>query len=667
MKKNKHHLKDRILLVCLLAVASVLLFRQSFPLGIVFTVLTVCCAAYVFAGDDNGKFHFFRYRSKSLDAILPTVLKNTNQPIAIISDQNKIIWANKSFEYLPEMASRTVLPPADKLFDGSLSYEAVEDSYNQQKECIDLNTETTSYQIGILPLSTKKSRYFGLTFTDNSELLKIRSELRDTNSVVVVAALDNASELTQDSNESFRLTSAKIALELSKWAKKHNGLIMEYEDGRFMMLFERKQLDLMEEDKFSILDEICNLSSNDFSSPLTVSIGVSEEEGTLDEKLTAAQNALRIAFQKGGAIAIVKTNEGYKTFGGKTKTVQKQTSIRSRICRDLLINNIRTCSNVLVMGHWRPDFDSIGSNVGIARLALFLGKPVNIVIDRSESNIENAFPMLENLPDYAEMFVDPRRAMDLMTPYTLLVCTDVSNPNQFFAPDLYENAQRVIVIDHHSLEAPLSENVLQPANIDPNASSASELVSEILELALPDGTLCPEEAQVMLSGILLDTMFFSHDTGSRTFRSCSYLRTAGADPTKVKNMFKSDLNEFERTNRFLQNKYIFRDHFMITFFDGEKDPQNMVAASKAANQLVEIDGIVASFALYPLENGISVSARSDGTFNVVNIVRPLGGGGHFQAAGARLLADNEPVLDMKAARKLLEQAIDDYCENTERR
>jgi c-di-AMP phosphodiesterase-like protein len=312
------------------------------------------------------------------------------------------------------------------------------------------------------------------------------------------------------------------------------------------------------------------------------------------------------------------------------------------------------------MGHRRPDFDSIASNIGIAKLATYLGKTVNIVTDVGEVNIASAFNMLKSIPEYDTMFVDARRGMDLMTPYTLLIITDASNPSNFYAEDLYHSAQRVIVIDHHTLDKHLEENVLTPTNIDPNASSASELVCEILELSIPDGLLRAEEAQLMLIGILLDTQFFARDTGSRTFRACSYLRMAGADPAKAKLLFKTNLAEFDRIDRFEQMKYVFRDVFMISYYDGEADQNNMVAAAKSAERLVNIDGIVASFVLYTLDSGISLSARSDGTFNVVNIVSRLGGGGHFQSAGARLSKDGRPLNDMDEARKMLQEAIDDY-------
>lgn len=669
MNKNRQRFRDGIFSVVLLIAATALLYRQSLALGLVFTVLTVVFAVYLFVGD-NEKFHWFRYHPKTVSGLFPNVLKNTDQPVAIVGEDNRIIWANRRFEALPETASHTVLPPMDKLFGGALAYPVLKDAVGRKTEPepeIDLFVGNASYRVRIIPLSTKKNQFFGLSFTDASEELRLSRQLRDGSTVVMLAMVDNISELSQRTDEAYRRVFTEIEQTLSDWANSIDSLFIEYERGKFLLISDRLHLDEIKARNFPILEAVSALSADQFSSPLTISVGVSEETGTLGEKLTSAQNAIRAAFQKGGAIAMVRENGEYLKFGGGTKSVQKQTSIRSRICRDLLIGNIRTSSNVLILGHVRPDFDCIGSNVGIARLAMYLGKPVNIVIDAKEGNIASAFSLLAELPEYRTMFVDPRRGMDLVTPDTLLIVTDVSNPRQFYAPDICQSVRRVILIDHHSQEGTLGSNVLQPAYIDPNASSASELVSEILELAVPDGTLHSEEAQLLLSGIMLDTDFFARDTGSRTFRSCSYLQTAGADPAAVKRLFRSNLHDFERTYRFLQNKYLFSDRFMITYYDEDTDPRNMAAAAIAANRLLEIDGVSATFSLYKLESGISLSARSDGTFNVIKIVGEFGGGGHFQSAGARILSDGNPVFDMDEARRLLEQAITKNSDNSERR
>ncbi len=660
MKNGMQKIVDGIIAFLMLSCASVVLYRYTVIGGLILTSLSILYLLFVLARASGGRIHFFRYRTGVISTVLPNLIKSIDAPLLIVGENNKIIWSNKRFENLPELSTYTTLPAANKIFDGVFSYENLENSLHTGFE---LETVDSFFRVRILELQTKSKTYYAALCLDASEEFFLRRELKNNNAIIALIAVDNASELSQNGDETFRLTSAKINLALTEWAKTIQAILLEYEDGKFLMLLDQRHLVKIEESKFSIIDDISELSSGAYTLPLTISIGVSDPFGSFSDKYASAMNALRMAFQKGGATAVVKVEDGYHSYGGKTKSVQKQTSIRSRICRDLLVDNIRTSSNVLIMGHRRPDYDSIASNIGMAKLVSYLGKPVNIITDVGEVNIANAFKMLEELPEYSTMFVDANRGMDLMTPYTLLIITDASNPQNFFSEDLYHSAQRVIVIDHHTLDQHLDENVLTPTNIDPNASSASELVCEILELAIPDGYLRAEEAQLMMIGILLDTQFFSRDTGSRTFRACSYLRTAGADPSKAKLQFKTDLAEFERIDLFERSKYLCKERFMIAFHDGEPDPNNMVAAAKCAERLVGIDGIVASFVLYVLDSGISLSARSDGTFNVLGIVRELGGGGHFQSAGARLTENGAPVKDMDRARAMLEGAIEQYLES----
>ena len=660
MKNKLQKWLDSLIALAIISLATFFLFQYSIPIGLFFLAIAIVYALFVIVRTPGGRLHMFIYRSKAISSMLPNVLKIVDAPVLIVGQADKIIWANKSFENLKELSKFVTLPPSSKIFNGMFSYERMQNAYIDGNHAFELETAESLFHVQILEVHTKSKKYYAAFLVDATREFALTQRLKDNNIRLAYIAIDNASELSQNSNETFRMTSAKIQLAVTEWSKQMDAILMEYEDGKFFMLFDQLHLKAMEEDKFSIIDTVSELSSGNYTLPLTISIGVSEEEGTLAEKQTSATNALRIAFQKGGATAVIKTADGHRSYGGKRKSVQKQTGIRSRICRDLLLDNIRTSSNVLIMGHRRPDYDSIASNVGIASLVRYLGKPVNIITDVDEVNISNAFQMLKPLEDYETMFVDARRGMDLMTPYTLLIITDASNPNNFFSEDFYRSAQRVIIIDHHTLDKHLDDNVLLPTNIDPNASSASELVCEILELSIPDGFLRPEEAQLMMIGILLDTQFFTRDTGSRTFRACSYLRMAGADSAKAKLLFKTDLSEFERMEHFERSKYMFCDKFMISYFDGEPDQNNMVAAAKSAERLVGISGVVASFVLYTVDSGISLSARSDGTFNVVNIVSRLGGGGHFQSAGARFIKDGQPVDDMSEARAMLESAIKDY-------
>ncbi len=434
---------------------------------------------------------------------------------------------------------------------------------------------------------------------------------------------------------------------------------------KYVMYFENRFLKEMTGRKFDILDKVVEASLGESSVPITISIGVSAGNGTLNEKRESAQIALRSALQRGGALAVVRTEDGEDSYGGRTKAVQRQTKIRSRLCRDLLYDLLPKCSNVIIMGHLRPDFDSIASNIGIAKLVQSFGKEYCIVADRNDKNISNIIETISEFPEYDTVFVDAVYAQEMLSPDTLVIITDASNPELFAARGVYENASKVVVIDHHAIKETLGDQVLQPTNIDPTASSASELVCEILELSLSPNALRPEEAQILLAGILLDTQFFARDTGTRTYSACIFLKNAGAEAGKAKNLFKSDLKQFQRVSRIEQRMEVYRDKFAISFYVDNNDPENKVTASKAADRLIEIDGISASFVLYSLDNGINLSARSDGSVNVINIAKMLGGGGHFQSAGA-LIRENDGnglgnvVFDVTKAEDILKEAIDNY-------
>ena len=364
-------------------------------------------------------------------------------------------------------------------------------------------------------------------------------------------------------------------------------------------------------------------------------------------------------------MAVVRTENGEDSYGGKTKAVQRQTKIRSRLCRDLLIEEISKCSNVIIMGHLRPDFDSIASNIGISKLVQTYKKEFCIVADQNDKNVAKIIESISDFPEYKNVFVDAVYAQEKLTPETLVIITDASNPELFAARGVYENASKAVVIDHHAIKETLGAQVLQPSNIDPTASSASELVTEILELSMNPNMLRPEEAQILLAGILLDTQFFSRDTGTRTYSACIYLKNAGAEAVKAKMLFKSDMKQFRLVASIEQRMAVYRDIFAISSYIDSTDPENKVIASKAADRLVDIDGISASFVLYSLDDGINLSARSDGTINVINIAKMLGGGGHFQSAGAlirrRIGKDfGEPIHDLDTAMEILCEAIDDY-------
>ncbi len=593
------------------------------------------------------------------------LMEKIDSPVMVVNELNKIVWCNDEFCSLEEVGEKHISVGAAKLFGGSVSYSNLSAAYEEYADFVPVTTGESFYELRVFPLEYGKQKLFATVWYSKDKEVSLKQQLDDTALRVAYIVIDNTNEVTQEVQENRRFGSATVNKLLSEWAAEFDAILTEYDRDKYVMQFENRHLKVMTDAKFDILDRVVEASLDESPIPITISIGVSSGDGTLIEKRESAQNALRSALQRGGSLAVVRTPDGDISYGGRTKAVQRQTKIRSRLCRDLLADQLPKCSNVIIMGHLRPDFDSIASNIGIAKLVQTYDKDYCIVADKNDRNISKVIESIIDFPEYESVFVDAEYAQEMLTPDTLVIITDASNPEIFSARDVYENASKVIVIDHHAIKETLGEQVLQPSNIDPTASSASELVCEILELSLNPSALRPEEAQILLAGILLDTQFFSRDTGTRTYSACIFLKNAGAEAVKAKNLFKSDMKQFRSVSSIEHRMTVYKDKYAISYFDEGVSSENKVIASKAADRLVDIDGISASFVLYSLDNGINLSARSDGTVNVINIAKLLGGGGHFQSAGALIRRFDGrdfggAVFDMDEAEAILKEAIDEY-------
>ena len=665
---------NEIIIMAFFAVISVLLLLIHRLSGLIAICGVVLYAVVLFVLASSGKYHGkYGAVGNGFATMVSDLTQKIDSPVMVVNESNKIVWSNSEFDSLAEVEKNRLSAGATKLFGGKLSYGNLSSAYEEYTDFISVETEGSFYEVRVFPLDFGKQKLFGCVWYSRDNEKKLSKQIDDSVIRVAYIVIDNTNEVSQEIQENHRFGSATVNQLLSEWANGFDAILIEYDRDKYVMHFENRYLKEMTDSRFDIIDKIVAASLMQSPTPITISIGVSNEIGTLSQKRESAQAALRSALQRGGALAVVRTENGEDSYGGRTKAVQRQTKIRSRLCRDVLIENLESCKNVIIMGHLRPDFDSIASNIGIAKLVQAYGKDYCIVADPTDRNISKVVEYIREFPEYDTVFVDAVYAQELLSPETLVIITDASNPELFAARGVYDNANRVIVIDHHAIKETLGSQVLQPSNIDPTASSASELISEILELTNNDvfnhNMIRPEEAQVLLAGILLDTQFFSRDTGTRTYSACSFLKTCGADAGKAKLLFKSDLGQFRLVNKIGSTLEVYKNKFAISTYVDSVDPENKVTASKAAEQMVDIDGISASFVLYSLDNGINLSARSDGSVNVINIAKALGGGGHFQSAGA-LIRESEGegfgavVYDVKRAEEILKAAIDNYLGET---
>ncbi|MBQ9543836.1 MAG: DHH family phosphoesterase [Clostridia bacterium] len=520
-----------------------------------------------------------------------------------------------------------------------------------------LEAETRTGQFGVVPYQFGSENEFYLTvWYDLGEITALKNEARIKNPVILYITVDNSAESSGYMQGSYRAVTAKISILLKDWAQSLDSVIHEVDRDRYALIIEEGRLSEVAEKKFDVLDSVRELSADQTDIPVTVSIGCACIDGDLAEKDEASRRALDLALQRGGDQAVLKTRNATEFYGGRTKTVQKRTKIRSRIIAGELIGLMKNADNVIIMGHRYADHDSVGACVGIARLAGEYCRKVNIVVNPDDVNLKPIFKKLRGIEFYEDKFIDGSAAQDLIGTGTLLVICDVNNVKMFEAPSLFFNCASSVIIDHHRKT---EEFAVPPkiSYIEPSASSASELVSEILEQTLSPGILLKEEAELLFAGMLLDTKHFSRNTGVRTFSAALYLRGEGASPGEAQLLFGTRFDEFTREVRFESNVVVYRGIFAISAWDGAADGEDRIAASKAADRLLGIDGVRASFALCQIDGVVHISARSSGKVNVQLILEKLNGGGYFDAAGAQM-----KDVSLKEAMNMLKKAIDEYAD-----
>lgn len=480
------------------------------------------------------------------------------------------------------------------------------------------------------------------------------SELMGRECAVAYITVDNLEELLNYEQEDYRSASGETEAVLRKWAAESGGILKEYQQDKYIFFFEKSRLADFVRSGFDVLDRVRNVRVGETNIPVTVSIGISDGGDTLYERERAAQSALETALQRGGDQVIIKYESGVEIFGGKTKIPQKRTKVRARVVATELISLISESSNVLIMGHRYADFDAFGAAVGLARLCFFCGVPVNIVSDMDDTSLDRCRDWLSGEEEYKTVFADSDAAMDMIDSDTLLIIADVNNKTQFESSVLADHCSRVVIIDHHRKTADF-ERVPLISYIEPAASAASELVAEMLEQVLPSDGLLPREADLLMAGILLDTNQFTKNTGTRTFSAALYLRSSGADVGEVQEFFKTQLGDFQRELKFHSNVEIYRGICAIAVAQGDCTVKDKVPAAKAADKLLSVEGVKASFAIVPIDGEVHISARSTGTINVQLLLEKLRGGGHFDSAGTRLEGTSaaEAVV-------MLKDAIDAY-------
>ena len=577
----------------------------------------------------------------SVDTAAKSSLINSPFPLIIMESNGNIIW--RSAKFISEFEGFDINLYLNNLIDDiKLDIKETEKDVSKEKQ-ISKHIELNDKHYEVLGKFVHSKKYdkkhddkymMMLYFIDETEMMKLKEEYKDSKSCVTIIMIDNYEETMQqlESEEKPQVT-AEIDKYIYEWTDKSNGVLIKSDRDRYVYLFEQRYSEKVKQDKFSILDKVKDIQTKE-NVQITLSIAISNDGMTDKEKYRSAQAAMDVVLGRGGDQAVIRENEIYKFYGGRAQEVEKRTKVKARVVAHALENLIKDASKVMVMGHTNPDIDSMGSSMGIYRLAKSLDKKAYI-IDSSETNTLQSFKNdLAKEPEYEDILITKEVAEENIDKETLVVVVDTHKTTYVEAPELLKRTDKIVIIDHHRRSADYIENATLTFQ-EVYASSAAELVTELLQYAEVHVDLKTIEAESLYAGIMMDTKNFTFKTGVRTFEAAAYLRRCGVNIIRVKKWFQSNLETFNKIATIVKKAEIVNETIAIATYE-KKDKEASLICAKAADELLTISDITASFVMGKAGNKICISGRSIGDINVQVILEKLGGGGHITLAGAQV-------------------------------
>ncbi len=613
---------------------------------------SLCFVNYLYKKQSEKKISdMFEHLTLRVGSATSHALMQFPLPTLIIEHGGNIKWYNKAFcakfeeNHLYDKNVSEVIP--------SLIPETIFQNPPVPVQTTIVNKDKTFRVFGSQPQEEDKNSIIVLYFDDITEYADYKQKYHDERPFSCMIFVDNYEELLESTAISFRpILEAKIYKHINDWVTEHGGVLVKYEKDKYSVMFEYRYLDEFIENKFEILSKIRNISEGN-AIPASISIGIGACGKDIVENDEFAKTAINMALGRGGDQAVVKDNEQLQFYGGNSKEYEKSTRVKARVVSVALSGLIENANNVIVMSHKEADMDALGAAFGVYRMCRMQDKPVNIVLESYDQTVQNMLERLENVEEYAELFLNTQQAAARMNGTTLLVVVDAHKPNLLEAPALLKKAGQIVVIDHHRRGAEFIENTALIYH-EPYASSTCEMMAEILQYSADKMSLTKLEAECLYAGVLMDTKNFTFKTGVRTFEVASFLRKQGVDTVTIKTMFQQDLTSYIKRAMIVKDAEIFRDHIAVSTYN-EIEENIHVTIAQAADELLNIKGITASFVLSKTEEGISISGRSLGNINVQVILEKLGGGGHMTIAGAQLYE-----MTIGEAKEQLKQAIDAY-------
>ncbi|MDU1828388.1 DHH family phosphoesterase [Anaerococcus sp.] len=660
MKDNKKSRYEYIIYVMILPVlTSILLFYYNQMLGAIAILSCGLLYFYLQKQLDYNEKAIQRYVDEvdlSFDSITKNLVFEMPFPIAVLNNGRDIKWHNGYF--------RNLFPQEDlvgvDIRNLAADFKDIDFTDKQVVQPINIPIDGKIMQFYFTSvfnegLKTTETFLYGL---DNTYDESIKQLFKDKRLVFFTVFLDNYEDLRNSTDSLNRpQVLGSIDRTITEYFKRYNGVVRKYENDRFMVVMEYQQYKKIHDNKFSILDDVRDIDFGNTINP-TLSIGVGISGANPNEIYDDSRVAIDIALSRGGDQAVVKLEDNYEYFGGKSKATEKTSKVKSRVISGALKRMINSSSDVYIMGHNNPDMDSFGSSLGVYEGVNFLGKDAYIVLNEVPRQIENMYSSAtSSLEELSEHILTEDQALARIKPSSLVVVCDNHRKHSTEAPSLIEKTDQIFIIDHHRR----GNDYIKKATIsyiEPYASSASELVTEILNYLDEDFKARTSIAESLLAGITVDTKNFVYQTGVRTFEAASILKRWGADTVYIKRMFKDDFEIIKYKSEVIADSSIVNDMIAIAHFNRDIDGSTLIA-SQAADDLLNIKGVKASFVLTKANNKIHISGRSLGDLSVQLILERIGGGGHLTAAATQL------DMSMENAENMLKKAIIEYLREEE--
>ncbi|MBR4874569.1 MAG: DHH family phosphoesterase [Clostridia bacterium] len=574
-------------------------------------------------------------------------------PIAILSADGEIMWYNTEFrdifhgKHLSECTISDLFPEFDT---GLLS--PIES--NSGFIC-ELSYEDKVFKaIGNTPQKADGHNTMSLLYLDDiTEEANIRKKYISEKSFECLIYVDNYDELMESTpSASVPQLQAQIYKEINDWTTEYDGMLIKYEKDKYYITFEYRYLEQFIKTKFDILNKIRSINEGN-AIPASISVGIGLNGNSLSENDIFAKNAINMALGRGGDQVVIKDDEQFRFYGSSTKEHEKSTRVKARVVSFALSGLVNNADNVIVLTHKNADADGFGAALGIYRICRMHEKDVNICMETYDKTVSNMLSRLENSEEYDDLIITASQAASRITANTLIVVVDTHKVSLLEAPVLLKPTKQIVIVDHHRRSADFIEHTALVYH-EPYASSACEMVTEILQYTSDKMSLTKLEAEALYSGIVVDTKNFTFKTGVRTFEAASFLRRQGVDTVAVKTIFQQDLKSYVKRSEIIKNSVIIRENIAVSIAP-KSDESTHIVAAQAADELLNIKGIIASFVIFMSGEDVSISGRSLGGINVQLILEKLGGGGHLTIAGAQL-----PDTTAEEAKEKLILAIDEY-------